>query len=355
VTTRINHLDRTAWRRAAAAFSDYSYRQAWDFGTACAERLGACSEHIAMCDAEGPLGLADVRVKRLPLLGSGIAYITGGPLVRRGPSTDPRSLRSCLLALRQEYVQRRGLLLRIQPALGSPDWNAAQQEVFADLGFAASRVAPYRTLLVSIEPPLEQVRKTFEQKWRNGLNRAERNGLLVRSGTEASLFEQFGELYRQLLQRKQFGVDLHADFYATVQHHLDASERFLVSLVEVDGAPVAGHVASILGDTGVYLLGASSEVALQNKASYLLQWHTIQAAKTRGCRWYDLGGIDPEGNPGVYHFKQGLGGIDVTAPGPFELPPAGLRHHIVRGCERMYRSVRTLTRRPSHQTKESTT
>lgn len=355
MTPQISHLDRAAWRRAVAAFDDYSYRQVWDFGIACAQRLGASSEHVAVCDGEGLIGLADVRVKRLPVLGSGIAYINGGPMVRRGGPGDPQALRRCLLALRHEYVERRGLLLRVQPALGCPEWNAAQEEVFVELGFSRSGGSPYRTLLVSIEPPLEQVRKAFEQKWRNGLNRAERNGLLVHSGTEASLFEPFGRLYRQLLERKQFGVDLHADFYAAVQQNLDASERFLVSLVEVDGVAVAGHVSSILGDTAVYLLGASNDVALQNKASYLLQWHTIQAAKLRGCRWYDLGGIDPEGNPGVYHFKQGLGGIDVTAPGPFELAPAGLRHHIVRGCERVYRSVRGLARRHAGQMKESTT
>ncbi len=81
---------------------------------------------------------------------------------------------------------------------------------------------------------------------------------------------------------------------------------------------------------------------MASKASYLLQWHTIQQARQRGCRWYDLGGIDPLGNPGVYHFKQGLGGQDVCAPGPFELRPAGLRRHIVRTGEWVYRSARAL-------------
>jgi CelD/BcsL family acetyltransferase involved in cellulose biosynthesis len=346
VNTCIDHLDRTAWRRVASTFDDYSYRQLWDFGAACADRLGACSEHVAIGQAGDVIGLADVRIKRLPLLGYGVAYVNGGPLVRRGASTV-RPLRACLEALRREYVQRRGLLLRIQPALGAPDWNAAQQEAFSDLGFAASQRPAYRTLLVSLEQPLEQIRKAFDQKWRNGLNRAERNSLLVRSSSQAAIFEEFCTLYRQLLQRKGFDVDLSADFYAAVQSRLDGTERFLVGLVDLEGTPVAGHVASILGDTCVYLLGASNEHGMQSKASYLLQWHTIQAAKMQGCRWYDLGGIDPRGNPGVCHFKQGLGGIDVTAPGPFELPPAGLGRHIARGCERLYRSIRT--RRLAHQ------
>lgn len=336
-------LSRDRWQQLAPAFADYSYRQVWDFGVACAQRLGAASEHVAVLDGGELLGLADVRVKRLPLLPGGIAYITGGPMVRPQGRCDPRRLRLCLQALLAEYVDRRGLCLRIVAPLGEPAWNDAQNTVFADLGFEqASHWPGYRTLLLDIDRPLEAIRKTFEQKWRNGLNRAERNNLVVRDGTGADLFEPFLALYRQLLDRKGFEVDLHADFYAAVQHDLPENERFHVSLAEEAGRPVAGHVAGVLGDTCVYLLGATSQQGIGNKSSYLLQWHTIQQAKQRGCRWYDLGGIDPEGNPGVYHFKQGLGGIDVSAPGPFEKSPRGLRRHIVRGCERVYRSARRL-------------
>ncbi len=146
-------------------------------------------------------------------------------------------------------------------------------------------------------------------------------------------------LYRQLLDRKGFAVDLHADFYAAVQEDLAEPEAFVVSIALDEGRAVAGHVASVLGDTCVYLLGATDERGIQDKSSYLLQWRTIQLARQRDCRWYDLGGIDPEGNPGVYHFKQGLGGVEVSAAGPYERQPAGLRRHIVRGCETVYRSV----------------
>ncbi len=76
------------------------------------------------------------------------------------------------------------------------------------------------------------------------------------------------------------------------------------------------------------------------KASYLLQWRVIQAAHERGFQWYDLGGIDPEDNPGVYHFKQGLGGRDVIAPGPLECPAAGLRRAAMHWSENAYRLVR---------------
>lgn len=345
MSTTIEYLDRSGWQAAVAEFDDYNYRQAWDFGTACAERLGACSEHVAIRRNEQIVGLADVRIRRLPLLQAGIAYITGAPMIRQGREADPEHFRACLKALVDQYVDRRRLTLRILAAPGAPEWNAAQARMFEESGFVAARHWPgYRTLLVDVDRPEADIRKGLAQKWRNGLNRAERNNLAVRSGTGSDLFDEFRGLFRRLLDRKGFEVDLPADFYAAVQQDMPDPDRFVVSLASDSGRTVAGHVASILGDTCVYLLGATDEQGIQDKSSYLLQWHTIQLSRQRGCRWYDLGGIDPEGNPGVYHFKQGLGGIEVFAAGPYERQPAGIRRHIVRGCERVYRSAQRLRR-----------
>jgi hypothetical protein len=42
----------------------------------------------------------------------------------------------------------------------------------------------------------------------------------------------------------------------------------------------------------------------------------MQWLKENGVRWYDLGGIDPDQNPGVYHFKKGMSGLDVVHINP---------------------------------------
>ena len=39
----------------------------------------------------------------------------------------------------------------------------------------------------------------------------------------------------------------------------------------------------------------------------------FEAAVAGGLKWYDLGGIDPDGNPGVYRFKARMGGSEVRA------------------------------------------
>jgi len=338
---RIRHVDREQWSRAAPLFRDYNYRQLWAFGEACARRVGAVSEHVAVLRGDEIIGLADVRVRRVPLLGTGIAYVTGGPLVRTDDGHEAERLEGSLRALAAEYVGRRSLLLRIAPALGPAQWNAQQDAVFRTCGFqAASTPAPYRTMVVDIDRPLDVIRKGLAQKWRNCLNRSEREKLTIRSGQAVDLFDEFERLYDELIRRKQFDVDLDAVFYGRVQRELTDGDRFHVSLADLEGCAVAGHVSSMLGDTCVYLLGASTEDGLRTKAAYLLQWHAIETAVRQGKRWYDLGGIDQETNPGVYHFKQGMGGADIAAPGPFELRPDGMKGSVALAGERVYRLIR---------------
>jgi hypothetical protein len=59
----------------------------------------------------------------------------------------------------------------------------------------------------------------------------------------------------------------------------------------------------------------------------------IQWLKSREVTWYDLGGINPETNPGVYHFKQGMSGSDVLYMKPRTLcgsALSGVLAHLMR-------------------------
>jgi hypothetical protein len=334
---------REEWIALAAAFADHNYRHCWDYAEMLAARSGAAVEHVVVAGDAGAAGLASVRVKRLPGAGTGIAYAAGGPLVRRrGDERARERLETVLAALRREYVDRRRLVLRVAPAIGEEPWNAAQDECLLAAGFRpGAHLRPYRTMMVDLDRPLADVRAGLAKKWRNLLSNAERRGLDVAAGTQPELFDDFAPLFDELVARKAFAVDLGADFYAALQPRLPDSERLLVAIASHDGRPAAGVVASIHGDTAVYLLGASNDLGRDTNAAYLLQWHVIEAAAARGCRWYDLGGIDPVANPGVHRFKERMGGTDTVAPGPYELAPGRMRRAAVHAAERAFRVAAT--------------
>jgi hypothetical protein len=339
----IKTIDRTEWQRLALSFLDYNYRQLWDFGIACAKRLNATSQHVAVQENQEILGLADVRIKKIPVLGGGIAYVNGGPLVRRGKEDDCDRLRVCLNALVSEYVQKQGLILRIRTCLGPGSWNIKQNSVFEASGFSITQtIKPYRTFLLDLDRPLEDLRKDLSQKWRNNLKKAETRTEPIRCDHSVESFMRFSELYKEFRRKKQFDVDLDPVFYVEVQGLLAESERMRVALCEQEGSLISGHVSSLLGDTAVNLFRANTNAALSNRVSYRIQWDGVCYAHEQGCRWYDLGGIDPEGNPGVYSFKKGMGGEDVTVPGPFEYYPDGFRRLLVSSCEKAYKILRSL-------------
>jgi lipid II:glycine glycyltransferase (peptidoglycan interpeptide bridge formation enzyme) len=250
---------------------------------------------------------------------------------------DASALADALEALRQEYVVRRRFALRIVPCLtrdDGVDWLAQ----FRARGYR--RVESHvekRTMLVDLDRPLDDLRRGLDQKWRNGLNRAEKGNLEVREGQEPGMFELFSDLYRDMLARKRLSE---AGDIASVRAAQAALPDRLQSRVFValqDGQPSAATVCSAIGRRGVYLAGATGASGMSNKASYLLQWRMIQWLKERECRVYDLHGTNAEANPGVYAFKAGLcgkNGREVEMAGQFEAVLGVRARLVMRGADR---------------------
>jgi lipid II:glycine glycyltransferase (peptidoglycan interpeptide bridge formation enzyme) len=337
----IQILDYEKWSSITSEFLDHNYRQLWSFGKEAANRVRAKSEFVAIIDSNRVIGLASVRIKTLPFLNIGIAYIIGGPLVRKKDNKMYiNAFKQCLGVLQDEYTQKRSLLLRIICPIGEDKWISEQNKLFQNAKFNLTNVSKQnRTLLVDIVKSEDEIRQSLHQKWRNCLNRSEKSQLEVTRGTDSIIFQQLTDLYSDLRERKKFDVDLEPDFYQKVQQNLPEHEKFVVHVAKFDGKPVAAHLGSYLGDTAVYLLGASNQEGNKLNASYLLQWVVMLYAKQKGCTWYDLGGIDPDNNPGVYRFKQRMGGIELTAPGPYEALPEGLKGRFIRFTEKVYRTI----------------
>jgi lipid II:glycine glycyltransferase (peptidoglycan interpeptide bridge formation enzyme) len=121
-----------------------------------------------------------------------------------------------------------------------------------------------------------------------------------------------------MITRKQFKEYVNPVSMGQMNKELDDQYKMKIFIAYKDKLPVASLVGSAIGDTGVYLLGASNEVGMKNNASYLLQWEMIKWLKQKGCRRYDLGGINIDDNPGVYHFKSGITDQEVLGMGTFE-------------------------------------
>ncbi len=107
---------------------------------------------------------------------AGIAYVAWGPMWQpRGKPRCVENLVHCLRALKEEYVVRRGLLLRLRP-FGFEESDADVKQALLESGYALTDGASreqHRTILVDLEPSAEDLKRQLRKKWRYNLRQAE--------------------------------------------------------------------------------------------------------------------------------------------------------------------------------------
>lgn len=340
-------VGRQEWDNNLNPFSDSNIYQTWSYDTI---RCGEDNiSHMVLQGDGKTVAVAQARLMRIPILGLGAAYLRWAPVWQpRNQIPDPIVFQQALRALRNEYVCRRGLILRIFPLLYD-DNSQTYIDILSQEGYAAVPGEKHgRTLIMDISQPLDDVRKKIDQKWRNCLNKSERNNLEVIEGTDDSLFGDFIELYRALLNRKKFEKPNDINEFRMIQKDLRPEYKMRIFLCQSSGVISAGVICAVVGDTGVYLFGATNDEGMTNKGSYLLQWKAIQWMKNSGCRYYNLNGINPVMNPGGYHFKVGLSGKngrDVNYLGRFDSYAGELTAKLACFADRILPSIKRAIKR----------
>lgn len=338
------------WPDLARQFDDYNYRQTVAYSTELAARAGASCERLGVWHDGELIGMAAVRIRHLPLLSTGLAYVSGGPLSRRG-ERDLEGFEMAVRALIAEYVEHRRLTLRIQAPLGNSAWNDGARRCMQALGFASARWPRcYQTIAIRTDRPLEDVHDACSKNWRKNLRRSRRRSIETTLATSQDAFDAVCDLHEQLIDRKDLSVDLTAESYRRVHEASPRDEGYVVILARLAGEIVGMNLVSPLGDTLVGLIGATTHVGAQNYAGHALEWAAIELAHELGMRYYDMGGIDKDANPGGYDFKSGTRGKELWAAGPCERSPSIWSGQAIHQCERLVRAMRQLPRRPRRLT-----
>ncbi|NWG29376.1 MAG: peptidoglycan bridge formation glycyltransferase FemA/FemB family protein [Ignavibacteriaceae bacterium] len=308
--------DKTFWHDSLREFEDANIYQTWNFASlAQNEKI---VKHLAIYANQDLISLAQVRIRAVPILNRGIAYIFNGPLwQKKNRENNFEILSDIFNALRQKFVVNQKLLLRIKPYIFSD--KIENIDFIKNIDFKRiAKVRQYKTLVLYLDKDLDEIRKSFDQKWRNGLNQSEKKGLEIIEGNDSELYKDFLLVYSQMIERKKFKEYVNPNRIGKMNEELNTENKLKIFIAYKDKLPIASIVGSAIGNTGIYLLGASNEIGMKNKGSYLLQWEMIKWLKQKGCQRYDLGGINLDDNPGVYHFKSGITDKEVVDMGTFE-------------------------------------
>jgi lipid II:glycine glycyltransferase (peptidoglycan interpeptide bridge formation enzyme) len=341
-TGEVDRVDGQTWYELLRCFNDASIYQTLAYGLVRNGRTNL--SHLVVKEHGEVVAIAQSRIVRAPVIGGGIAYVMWGPLWRsRSGQVDATVFRQVIRALRNEYVVKRGLLLRLYPVLFEEE-HSWLLPVLQEEGFSkAEGTNQARTILMDLSPALSELQKGLRPHWQRELKVAGKQKLDVSEGVGDELFDQFVGMYKEMVARKKFREPNDIHEFQEIQRRLPPEFKMKLMLCSSMEGLCAGVICSAIGGTALYLFGATSLVGMKSRGSYLLQWKLIEQLKDVNVSQYDLNGINPDVNPGTYKFKSDLGGDkgrEVRFLGQFE----SCENTISWACVRMGEKVRAMAK-----------
>ncbi|MBT3766073.1 MAG: GNAT family N-acetyltransferase [Rhodospirillaceae bacterium] len=319
VTFEAQNFSQDTWSDLVSGFDGLSLLQTWEHAEAKAQ-TGPWGVERGIFKIDGKtVGAAQAMIRTLPLIGGGLVWINRGPLWHSAdiPFAD------LVAALKATYVDQRGFYLRIAPPLPGDDSFIPAATLTDEPGWASA--------MLDLSPSVEDLRQGLKQKWRNGLNKAERSGFEVEEGTDDALFTAFLDAHTEFSDAKGFATSVTPDFLRSLNDLSLEVGKLYTLVARLDGKVAGSALIARYGDTGEYLAGNTTDAGRRLNAGQLLLWRAVETLKHQGHRRFDLGGMDEVLTPkGIYRFKEGLGGIPYRLAPELELGGDSLRGRLVR-------------------------
>ena len=317
------------WTDLVSKFQDLSLLQTWEYASAKAQTGPWKVERVLFADGKNIIGAVQALVRRLPWVSRGLVWINRGPLWKREEKSDASILIAMMEELRRHWVDKRHMVLRVAPTGDEGELNLAAIE---DVGFRIDGSVPgWASARIDLSRPLDSLRAQLQQKWRNCLNKAERCGLVVRSGTEDPIFREFLAEYDSFLHERRFSTSVTPALLSQLQSLSPSRRKPWVVTAGKEGKSLGSILIARYGATSEYLAGPVNEAGRQVNAGQLLLWRAVCEMKDQGYRWFDLGGMDPDRTPsGIFHFKSGMGGTPHRLLGEVEADNGGWLSRVIR-------------------------
>lgn len=185
-------------------------------------------------------------------------------------------------------------------------------------GLVSSPILPRHTIYIDLTKSEEGLLAEMHEKTRYNIRLAEKRGVKI---TEGENLEGFISLLKKTEERQSF-YSHPANYYRTLWETLRREN--MVYLLTADG--MAAIMLLRYKNFLYYAYGGSDPKYREMMASNLLHWEAIKLGKRLGCKIYDLWGSykdkPEESDPwwGIYRFKKGFGGKEITFPPTVDVP-----------------------------------
>jgi len=159
----------------------------------------------------------------------------------------------------------------------------------------------------------------YSKNWSRNLRRGEERGIIADVWQSADSAE-IARLHQSVVETKGLATSDWRTQTDDVSRLVACfgNRLVLVKATDTAGTLLAMRGAVVIGVRGFDFLAATTIEGRKLYASNVALHHLLNVLVTRGITSYDFGGVDPQGNKGVYDFKHGAGGTDHSYVGEFE-------------------------------------
>lgn len=300
---------RTDWNRYVAAAPKCPFEQSWSYGEAISATGGGVKRAIFRKNRK-PVAFAQLFTKNVGSFATIVQLLRGPVFLTEEPDQTDRF--DALRLLQESDLQlKRKIRFWTPEILTSPDNDSLCRRL------KWHRIMTgYNTIWLNLEANTEFLRQQLEGNWRNGLVKAEKQGLKIHVNSDRKTIEWITSVYEALRKERRFGGASGALLRAAHQRATDQGD-FLVLQATLQRAPVAAVMLVRHGNSATYVIGWNNEAGRQTNANALLLWQGILALKNENVSWFDLGGVDTRSLPGIARFKLGLGGDIASLAGTY--------------------------------------
>jgi len=172
------------------------------------------------------------------------------------------------------------------------------------------------TMSLDISQPIEVIKAGLTKNWRKTLKKSSNMPFDIVTVCDPIAI---AGLYLEMKSSKSLrSREIYSD--VVIKSIMDSYHDNILVLGARDpeGALVAIRGAILAKEQATDIFAATSHAGRALMASHKLLMALIDRCQKQGCKLYDLNGIDPSNNMGVYNFKKGTGASSVVALGEFE-------------------------------------
>lgn len=265
---------------------------------------------LRLIDGSQSSCLAQVLVKSK--LGTTIAWVPGGPV------GDLSGLDAGFNELIRHLTGDSRLFIRInllkptksesEKLLNANGWRSARNKFSSGL-----------SLNYSLQADEPSRRELLSTNWRRNLRRGETRNIDPYIWSNYSA-EDIANVYYQLSEYKDLETNIDIPSLKTISSLISNCHKnlILIRCDDAQGQPIAIRGALSFGKKAWDILAATTPIGRKQYSSYVTAWKLFNVCVDMNITNYDLSGVDPIHNKGVYDFKKGTGAKEVTYLGEWD-------------------------------------